>query len=207
MVRFTTKDLERLNRDNEGNLITNTPIKKKVKLKEDDITIPSDSIYIPFNVPSSKNNKQIRYIFGKIKNPNIISKMRVRGIMKDCVPTISESELCDKYRLNTEMYWKLQRAKFIDLSKQFIGQPFIIEFTFIRGNSNRFDFHNLVQLPMDLMVEHGWIPDDDMKNVLPVPPLPPDKSFYYNKQKAGLIIKIKNNDYRSKNTTMHLGIH
>ena len=45
--------------------------------------------------------------------------------------------------------------------------PVRVRFTFYRQNAHRFDYNNLSQGPLDLLVEAGILADDDMTHVTP----------------------------------------
>lgn len=102
-----------------------------------------ESIFIPINTPSSKNSKQI---VGK----RLIS-----------------SNLTLNYEKNTYILWQHNKAKFHELIKD-KPKPYFIGFYFIRKDKRRFDHHNIVQSPLDLMVKHGWLDDDCMTQVTAV---------------------------------------
>ena len=108
-------------------------------------------IFIPKNVPSSKNSKQL------FKNSRTGRTF------------ITESEACKKYRKATKVIWQLHKRNFLKLIEG-KKKPYFIEFTFVRETKAKWDFHNMVQLPLDLMQEYGWIEDDDIHNAIPVPP-------------------------------------
>lgn len=94
------------------------------------------------------------------------------------------SKIAAKYIKQTAPFWNCYRNKFLNLIK---GKeyPLEIKFTFIRGSKRRFDYHNVVQLPLDLMQAHGWIRDDCANVVIPIF-LP----YRYDKENPGLIISI-----------------
>lgn len=148
------------------------PIKTSAAGKPKDI--PTDeTIFIPYETRSSKNSKQIGYKY----------------IGKRKVPFIMESKLAQEYREVTKRYWEIMAKVF---RQQLVGKskPYVIEFLFVRSSKRRFDFHNMVQLPADLMQEYGWLEDDDMENLLPVPPLPPRAPYIVDKNNPGVFIKI-----------------
>jgi Holliday junction resolvase RusA-like endonuclease len=101
------------------------------------------------NVPSSKNSKQL---FKSKKTGKLF---------------IAKSKLCLDYEKNTKLQWIANKKKF---DKMFNGYPLPLEikFKFFRDSNRKADFVNLVQLPLDLMVKHGWIPDDNYNEVLPI---------------------------------------
>jgi hypothetical protein len=101
-----------------------------------------ESIFIPGNVPSSKNSRQWT---GKY---SIVSKTTQR------------------YRKATKEYWKKFRETFINNLPP--EKPYIVEFKFIRGNKHKFDYPNPLQTVLDEMVRYGWIEDDNADVILPV---------------------------------------
>lgn len=119
-------------------------------------------IFIPNNVPSSKN-----------------SKRAFKGI-------VLESILCVEYRKKTDTHWQIFKPRFLKMIEG-KEKPYRIEMFFIRKGQHRADFHNLVQLPMDLMVKFGWIDDDNMSECVPVPALKP---FALDKHLPGIIIRV-----------------
>ena len=135
------------------------------------ITKMSDFIYIPLNVPSLKNSKQL------FENKKTGRKF------------ITSSNYCKKYKKNTGIYYNAYRKRFL---KMIEGKepPYIIEFTFIRDKKQKWDFQNIVQMPLDMMQEYRWIPDDDINTVLPIPPLPPKVSHRYEKGNGGMEIRV-----------------
>lgn len=119
-------------------------------------------IFIPQNVPSSKNSKRA---FKKI---------------------VLESLICVEYRKKTEANWQVFKYRFLEMCKG-KEKPYKIEMMFIRNSKHKADFHNLVQLPMDIMVKYGWIEDDNMDEVIPVPAAKP---YAIDKHVPGIIIRV-----------------
>ena len=119
-----------------------------------------NQIFIPGEVRSGKNSKQWT---GKY---------------------LVHSKAASKYIRQTAPFWNRYRNDFLKLIK---GKeyPLKIEFTFIRGTKQKFDYHNMVQLPLDLMQKHGWIKDDSANFVIPIFLL-----YQYDKENPGLIISL-----------------
>ena len=117
-------------------------------------------IYIPGNVPSSKNSKQWT---GRC----LINSKTVRNYIKSH---------------GTE--WQLKKTEFKKLLKG-KEKPYKIGFYFIRDTRRKFDYINAAQLPCDLMTQHGWIDDDNCSEIIPV-----FLGHEVNKEKAGVIIKV-----------------
>lgn len=122
-------------------------------------------IFIPGNVISSKNSKRI-----------ITTRSGVRFLIK--------SKAAMTYVSTTEKYWKEFQPLFTQSIK---NKPFPIrvKFKLIRKDKRRFDYVNLVQLPLDLMVTNGWIPDDDSNHIIPEFDV-----YSIDKNNPGLLITI-----------------
>lgn len=106
-----------------------------------------ENIFIPGNVPSSKNSKQWT---GKMLIKNKTSR---------------------DYEKNTQFIYNVERVKF---NKMIEGKekPYSVKMHFVFKDKRRRDLHNMAQLPMDMMVKAGWIEDDDYTNVIPVFDMP-----------------------------------
>jgi Holliday junction resolvase RusA-like endonuclease len=99
-------------------------------------------IFIPGNVPSSKNS---RVWTGKF---------------------MVSSKAVNTWRKNTERYWE-QYTSYWDLNDKRI-YPIRLSMHFIRGNRHKFDYNNMSNTVLDEMVKYGWIPDDNADIVIPV---------------------------------------
>lgn len=121
-----------------------------------------NTFFIPFNTPSSKNSKRWT---GKI--------------------LINSKQVMD-YKKATAIFWTKSSKDFLEKTKD-VKKPLKIGFYFIRDSKRKFDFVNLAQLPLDLMQEYGWIPDDCMTEVIPV-----FLGYKVDKEKAGVEISILN---------------
>lgn len=117
-------------------------------------------IFIPGNVPSSKNSKVWT---GKY---------------------LVWSKTANKYRKDTACKWIGLAPVFKECThdKQY---PLVVSFQFIRGSKHKFDYVNPLQTVLDLMVEHRWIEDDNADIILPI-----FEKYKYDKNNPGVIIKI-----------------
>ena len=120
----------------------------------------SRGIFIPGNVPSSKNG---RVWTGRY---SIASKATRR------------------YWKQSEKYWIKYKKKFATLIKKY-KEPYRVKFTFIRGSKHKFDYLNPAQTIQDLMVKHRWIEDDNCDILIPE-----FGKYKYDKEKPGVIITI-----------------
>lgn len=119
-------------------------------------------IFIPGNVPSSKNSKQWT---GKF---------------------LVHSKQAQKYYKATDSFWKAGAIDFNNQLKQHaFSKPLKVSFTFIRGTKHKFDYVNPLQTILDLMVKHGWIEDDNADEIIPV-----FETYSYDKVKPGVKIKL-----------------
>lgn len=117
-------------------------------------------IFIPGNVPSSKNTKQWtgRYLVW--------------------------SKTAQKYVRDTEDIWISKKEEWLELlgQRQF---PVRVSFKFIRKTRHKFDYVNPLQTVLDLMVKYNWIPDDNADIILPV-----FEPYEYDKDNPGVYINI-----------------
>jgi len=123
-------------------------------------------IFIPGAVPSSKN-----------------SRIRTKSGL------FIASKATQTWRKNTMQYWSLYRRAFVE---QCIGksQPFFVGLHFVRGTKHRWDFINPCQTVQDEMTHHGWIADDSVEEMLPLPLMVDGSYWSYDKNHAGVYIKV-----------------
>ena len=117
-------------------------------------------IFIPGNVPSSKNSKRWT---GKM----LINSKTVMNYIKE-----------------SQGYYLQYKSQF----KQEIKQreyPVKISFQFIRKSRHKFDYINPAQTVQDLMVKNGWIKDDNADYMIPV-----FEEYKYDKENPGVYITI-----------------
>lgn len=119
-------------------------------------------IYIPNNVPSSKNSKRWT---GKI---------------------LIASKTVMQYKKNgdTVKAWIQGKSQFRKLVEG-LKMPYKVGFYFVRDSKRKADYVNLAQLPLDLMQYYGWVDNDDMDSVIPV-----FLGYEVDKQRAGVYISV-----------------
>lgn len=118
------------------------------------------SIFIPGNVPSSKNSKTWTGKF--LVNSNVTTR----------------------YIKTTESYWQEYRPRFLEAVSG-LTKPYRIGFLFVRDSRRRFDYINPMQSVADLMVKHKWIEDDNADILLPY-----FEPYQYSKEHPGVYILI-----------------
>ena len=68
--------------------------------------------------------------------------------------------------------------------------PLEIGFHFVRDSKRKFDFHNIVQVVLDLLTASDIIIDDNMDCVIPFALKIESKFYSVNKEQSGVWIKI-----------------
>jgi len=143
-------------------------------------------IFLSGNVPSLKNSKRIHF---KNVQQHLKGKVKITMNGSPAVPFITSSALVEKYKEDNKRQYDSYRQKFIELTKS-LPKPYLVEFVFIRTSNRSFDFNNANHLITDMMAKHGWVDDDDMVNVIPIPRMKPP--FYFvNKANAGVWLTVK----------------
>lgn len=121
------------------------------------------SIFIPTNVPSSKNS---RVWTGKF---------------------FIASKAVQKWRKETAPYWEDEELKSIFLHDHYGTYPIKLLITFVRNSKHKFDYVNPAQTVLDEMVKYGWIEDDNADIIVPV-----FAPYKYDKEHPGVYLEIKN---------------
>lgn len=137
----------------------------------ENLALQEGKIYIPYEVMSSKNSRVIEYLYRKGEK----SKM----------PILKHSQQYEEYTIRTAAYWKKNLSRFREMIAD-KETPYRIGFYFIRVTKEIFDYTNLMQGPLDLMVEHKWLPDDNIKIVMPIP-----LGYEVYRESQGLIISVE----------------
>lgn len=147
-------------------------------------------IFIPLNVPSLKNSKQM------FKNKRTGKNF------------VTSSDLCKEYVSNTKIHWLMFKSRFLKMieGKEF---PLTIQLFFIRDQHRAFDYGNISQIVWDCMSgsayfpkvrknkelnqirnkqrkEFSWIDDDDADHLIP----DFSSGYGYDPKLPGVIIKV-----------------
>lgn len=140
-------------------------------------------LFIPGNVPSSKNSR-INTSNGSFASKTVKTYLNNLGIQ-----SYSSRKKTVKGYVNKPNLIEKLRNQFL---KQIEGKelPLEIGFHFVRHTKRKFDFHNIVQVSLDLLTAHDIIIDDNMDCVIPFA-LKIDNKFYsVDKMNPGVWIKI-----------------
>lgn len=141
------------------------------------------SIFLPYNVPSSKNSR-INTSRGSFPSATVSRYLRALGIQSY---SASRKEVIE-YKTRPNVFKSTLEDYFKDVNE--IEIPIKIGFHFIRGTRHKFDFHNAIQIIADLLTAHGFIEDDNMDYLIPFPLELEGKYYSYDKENPGVIIKI-----------------
>jgi len=124
------------------------------------------SIWIPGNVPSSKNSR----IYNAAMKRSFASKAT------------------RKWLKESEVHWLKNRYEFLSMLQE-VDPPYLVKFTFVRGTQHKFDYVNPLQTVQDAMVKFRWIEDDNCTLIRPI-----FGEYQYDKEKPGVWIRILNGE-------------
>lgn len=146
-------------------------------------------IFIPGDVPSLKNSKQL------FKNKRTGKNF------------ITSSDACKEYIDNTKIHWQVFRHRFKEMIKH-KTYPLTIQLIFIRSEKRMFDYGNISQIVWDCMtgsiyykktknkelnkaitkrrLDFSWIDDDDCDHLIPNFAA----GYGYDPKLPGVIIKV-----------------
>ena len=141
----------------------------------------SEMVFIPFNIPSSKNSK-VATSRGVFHSKTVGKFLRDIGVQHY---SVSKKEIT---------YYKTKPCLFpvTELKKLFLGadKPSIVGIHFVRQTKSKFDFHNICQIIFDLLVAFDIIEDDNMDCVLPFPLEIDDKWYSVDKNNPGAWVTV-----------------
>lgn len=127
--------------------------------------MPSKAIFIPGNVPSSKNGR-VNTENGSFANATVSRYKQAIGVQEYSSRRKTYKGYKDKRRPNL---FESLKSSFIELKTE--DKPLLIGVHFVRSSKRKYDHHNIVQIIADLMSAHDWIDDDDTTNALFLPML------------------------------------
>lgn len=120
-------------------------------------------IFIPGNVPSSKNSKQIAKT--KDGKPVLLYSKTVKKYLQNLgIQKLSGRTGITEYKTRQNVF-KSKINGFFDG----VEYPCVLGFNFVRDSLRTFDIINAMQIICDLLVANGCIKDDDIKHLIPVP--------------------------------------
>ena len=116
-------------------------------------------IFIPYNVPSSKNSR-VNTSKGSFHSPSVRKYLQKLGVKK-----FSSSKKSVEGYKNRENLFNVAFTG-VDL-KQY--KPLILGFHPVRDSKRSFDLHNIIHIVADLMQAHDIIDGDDSEHLVAVP--------------------------------------
>lgn len=145
--------------------------------------ILKNAIFIPGNVSSSKNSKQIGFSYLKAGQTGVFY-IQKNGKMMAIRPSLQNSKATNEYIKSTRVHYMVNKKNFLKLIASKTA-PYRVTFKFIRGTKHEFDYINAAQIVQDLMVDNGWVTDDSMMYLRPY-----FMEFGYDKKNPGVFISV-----------------
>lgn len=137
-------------------------------------------IFIPGNVPSSKNSR-VKTEKGVFHSNTVSKYLRAIGVKSYNMRYRSVSE----YRQRANVF-RLSVGSYFDR----VQYPAILGFHFVRDTRRQFDFHNVCQVICDLLVAHGYLKDDSMDYIIPVPHMVNGRWYSVDKINPGVFLEL-----------------
>ena len=143
-------------------------------------------IFIPGNVPSSKNSK-VKCSRGIFHSPAVRHYLQKIGVSKYSVTR----RTVENYKTRPNLFEAaVLPVKEKMLSHAVLPIPLIVGMYFIRDSKRNFDWLNIAQITCDLLVAHQVIPDDSMNVFVPFPILRDGRWYHIDKTKPGCILSF-----------------
>lgn len=145
-------------------------------------------IFIPGNVPSLKNSKQMATT--KDGKPVLLYSKTVKKYLQNLgIQKLSSKSGITGYKTKPNVF-KSKINGFFDG----VEYPCVLGLNFVRDSLRTFDVINAMQIICDLIVAHGCIADDDIKHLIPVPLMVNGSWYSVCKEKPGVYLKIITQD-------------
>lgn len=141
-------------------------------------------IFIPGNVPSLKNSKQMATT--KDGKPVLLYSKTVKKYLQNLgIQKFSSRDGITGYKTRENIF----KSK-IDGFFDGVEYPCVLGVNFVRDSLRTFDLINAMQIIFDLLVAHGCIADDDIKHLIPVPMQVNGSWYSVCRDKPGVYLKI-----------------
>lgn len=145
--------------------------------------IRNRAIFIEGEVPSSKNSKEIGFIYQKPTNSSNIL-VRSKGTLRPVRLTLNSSKATKNYQKTRGILYSAKKSEFQKIAKNF-EPPYRVVFSFVRKTRRKFDYINAAQIVQDMMVDYGWIEDDNCEFLIPY-----FEKWEHDKENPGVYISI-----------------
>lgn len=139
-------------------------------------------IFIPHNVPSSKNSR-VNTIRGSFHSPSVRKYLQKVGVKKFS----SSRKLVEDYKDRPNLF--RQAFEGVDLTKY---KPLVLGFHPVRDSKRAFDLHNIIHIIADLLQAHNIIESDNANHFVAMPLRMEGKYYSESKDSPGLYLKILN---------------
>jgi len=136
-------------------------------------------IFLPGNIPSSKNSK----VNGRFFSKTVMKWLRLYGIKG-----YSSRKKEVYYFARVQRLYNMEEI-LLPL-KHSTNYPLKLGLHFVRGSKHRWDFGNACQVVFDLMTALDIIPDDDTTYLLPFPLEINGEYWSYDKDNPGVYITV-----------------
>lgn len=144
-------------------------------------------IFIPGNVPSSKNSK-VAATVGKGDNAKTVllhSKTVKKYLSSLGIQRLSAKAGITEYVTRPNLF-KYYIGSFFDS----VDYPCVLGFNFVRDSMRKFDIINAMQIIQDLIVAHGFLVDDDAGHLVPLPMMINGSYYSICKDRPGVYLEI-----------------
>ena len=139
-------------------------------------------IFIPGNVPSSKNSKQ------RTRNGAIVHGKAVKRYLQALGINKYSCRQGSAYMENYKTRPNLFKQKFNDSGWETPQEFCYLGFHFVRKTKALFDFSNMVQIIQDLMVAGGFLMEDNIDCIIPINMTKNGKRWTKDKDNPGVWI-------------------
>lgn len=177
MVKWTKKDVIKLHQ--KGLSIKNVNLFSETEVSDDLYELlklmikRKQAMFIPGNIPSLKNSKQIVQAptkkstccnAGLMKNNDIlICTSCLKPTRRKTNPFLVPSKTVEAYVKRTIEEWVDSKTIFFKVFGD--KRPINCAIFFVRDSRRRYDYHNAQQIIGDLMIKYGMLQDDDKENL------------------------------------------
>lgn len=144
-------------------------------------------IFVPGNVPSSKNSK-VATTVGKGKNTKtvLLNSKTVKSYLQNIgIKRFSSKTGVTGYVTRPNLFKQAVGDYFED-----VKYPCVLGFNFVRSSMRIFDIINAMQIICDLLVAHGCIEDDNAKLLIPMPMMVNGSWYSVCKDRPGVYLEI-----------------
>lgn len=140
-------------------------------------------VFIPGNVPSSKNSKA-KCSRGIFHSKAVSKYLQTIGVAKYSV----RHRTVENYKTRPNLFE--QAVAPVRARLAFINPPppLIVGLYFVRKTKGKFDWINISQIICDLLVAHKVTPDDSMDVFVPVPVMRDGLWYHVNKNDPGCVL-------------------